>query len=144
LALFGASLLRDGTISRCLPFAWHRVHKIVGAEALLGRVISGVRAKVVVLRQRLEGLQPEVVADVVLEFGRQFLALAEVWSMLDGLDRFGHLDQKPLVVPRPSPPGPSCMLGSTVMPEAYEEGGPVVGLVTSASFLLAFILSRLE
>ena len=36
------------------------------------------------------------------------------------------------------------MLASTMMPEAYEEGGEVVGLVTSAGFLLAFILSRLE
>ncbi len=31
-----------------------------------------------------------------------------------------------------------------LMDEAYEEGGEVVGLVTSAGFLLAFILSRLE
>ena len=36
------------------------------------------------------------------------------------------------------------MLASTMMPEAYEEGGEVVGIVTSAGFLLAFILSRLE
>ena len=36
------------------------------------------------------------------------------------------------------------MLASTMMPEAYEEGGEVVGLVTSAGFLLAFVLSRLE
>lgn len=36
------------------------------------------------------------------------------------------------------------MLASTMMPEAYEEGGPVVGLVTAVGFLLAFILSQLE
>ena len=36
------------------------------------------------------------------------------------------------------------MLASTMMPEAYEEGGDVVGIVTSIGFLLAFILSRLE
>ncbi|MGI8865595.1 MAG: ZIP family zinc transporter, partial [Rubrobacteraceae bacterium] len=36
------------------------------------------------------------------------------------------------------------MLASTMMPEAYEEGGEVVGLVTTVGFLLAFILSRLE
>ena len=36
------------------------------------------------------------------------------------------------------------MLASTMMPEAYEEGGDVVGIATSAGFLLAFILSRLE
>ena len=35
------------------------------------------------------------------------------------------------------------MLASTMMPEAYEEGGPVVGLVTAAGFLLSFILSHL-
>jgi ZIP family zinc transporter len=29
------------------------------------------------------------------------------------------------------------MLASTMMPEAYEEGGAVVGLVTSVGFLLA-------
>jgi ZIP family zinc transporter len=36
------------------------------------------------------------------------------------------------------------MLASTMMPEAYEEGGDVVGVVTSVGFLLAFVLSRLE
>ena len=36
------------------------------------------------------------------------------------------------------------MLASTMMPEAYEEGGDIVGIVTSIGFLLAFILSRLE
>ena len=34
------------------------------------------------------------------------------------------------------------MLASTMMPEAYEEGGPVVGIVTTVGFLLAFFLSR--
>ena len=34
------------------------------------------------------------------------------------------------------------MLASTMMPEAYEEGGPVVGVVTTLGFLLAFVLSR--
>jgi ZIP family zinc transporter len=36
------------------------------------------------------------------------------------------------------------MLASTMMPEAYEEGGTVVGLVTVIGFLVAFVLSRLE
>jgi ZIP family zinc transporter len=36
------------------------------------------------------------------------------------------------------------MLSSTMMPEAYESGGAVVGLITSAGFLLAFILSHLQ
>lgn len=36
------------------------------------------------------------------------------------------------------------MLASTMMPEAYEEGGSVVGLVTTAGFLAAFVLSQLE
>lgn len=36
------------------------------------------------------------------------------------------------------------MLASTMMPEAYEEGGAVVGLVTTLGFLAAFLLSRLE
>jgi ZIP family zinc transporter len=36
------------------------------------------------------------------------------------------------------------MLASTMMPEAYEEGGEVVGLVTAAGFLLTFVLSHLE
>ena len=35
------------------------------------------------------------------------------------------------------------MLASTMMPEAYEEGGPVVGLVTAVGFLLSFVLSHL-
>jgi ZIP family zinc transporter len=36
------------------------------------------------------------------------------------------------------------MLASTMMPEAYEEGGDIVGLVTVAGFLFSFILSHLE
>jgi zinc transporter, ZIP family len=36
------------------------------------------------------------------------------------------------------------MLASTMMPEAYEEGGEVVGLVTAVGFLLSFVLSHLE
>ena len=36
------------------------------------------------------------------------------------------------------------MLASTMLPEAYEEGGAVVGLVTTVGFLVAFILSHLE
>ena len=36
------------------------------------------------------------------------------------------------------------MLASTMMPEAYEEEGAVVGVVTTAGFLVAFIFSRLE
>jgi ZIP family zinc transporter len=36
------------------------------------------------------------------------------------------------------------MLASTMMPEAYEEGGPFVGLVTVVGFLLSFVLSHLE
>ena len=36
------------------------------------------------------------------------------------------------------------MLASTMMPEAYEEGGSVVGVVTTVGFLVAFILSHLE
>jgi ZIP family zinc transporter len=35
------------------------------------------------------------------------------------------------------------MLASTMMPEAYEEGGSVVGLATAAGFLLSFVLSHL-
>ena len=36
------------------------------------------------------------------------------------------------------------MLASTMFPEAYEEGGHVVGVVTTTGFLVAFVLSRLE
>jgi len=36
------------------------------------------------------------------------------------------------------------MLASTMMSEAYEEGGEVVGVVTAVGFLVAFVLSRLE
>jgi ZIP family zinc transporter len=37
-----------------------------------------------------------------------------------------------------------AMLASTMMPEAYEEGGDIVGLVTAIGFLVAFVLSKLE
>jgi ZIP family zinc transporter len=36
------------------------------------------------------------------------------------------------------------MLASTMMPEAYDEGGQLVGLVTVVGFLLSFVLSHLE
>jgi len=36
------------------------------------------------------------------------------------------------------------MLASTMLPEAYEEGGAVVGVVTTVGFLVAFVLSHLE
>lgn len=36
-----------------------------------------------------------------------------------------------------------AMLASTMMPEAYAEGGAVVGLVTAFGFLLSFVLDRL-
>ena len=36
------------------------------------------------------------------------------------------------------------MLASTMLPEAYEEGGAVVGVVTTVGFLVAFLLSHLE
>jgi zinc transporter, ZIP family len=36
------------------------------------------------------------------------------------------------------------MLASTMMPEAYDEGGEFVGLVTVVGFLLSFVLSHLE
>lgn len=36
------------------------------------------------------------------------------------------------------------MLASTMMPEAYEEGGHIVGILTTLGFLTAFVLSRLE
>jgi zinc transporter, ZIP family len=36
------------------------------------------------------------------------------------------------------------MLASTMLPEAYEEGGAVVGVVTTVGFLAAFMLSHLE
>jgi ZIP family zinc transporter len=36
------------------------------------------------------------------------------------------------------------MLASTMMPEAYDEGGQLVGLVTAVGFLLSFVLSHLE
>ena len=35
------------------------------------------------------------------------------------------------------------MLASTMLPQAAREGGPVVGLVTSAGFLAAVLLDRL-
>jgi ZIP family zinc transporter len=35
------------------------------------------------------------------------------------------------------------MLTSAMLPEAYEEGGAVIGLVTAVGRLVAFILSHL-
>ncbi len=36
------------------------------------------------------------------------------------------------------------MLASTMMPEAFEEGGATVGIITTFGFLVAFVLSKLE
>ena len=35
------------------------------------------------------------------------------------------------------------MFASTMVPQAYEEGGPAVGVVTTIGFLPAFVLTRL-
>lgn len=35
------------------------------------------------------------------------------------------------------------MLADTMMPEAYERGGPTIGLVTALGFTLSFLLSRI-
>lgn len=37
-----------------------------------------------------------------------------------------------------------AMLASTMMPEAYEEGGPFVGVLTALGFLVAFALGKLD
>lgn len=37
-----------------------------------------------------------------------------------------------------------AMLASSVFPEAFKDGGPMVGLLTSVGFLIAFFLSKLE
>ena len=36
------------------------------------------------------------------------------------------------------------MLADTMMPEAFEHGGKLVGLITTLGFVLAFALSTLE
>ena len=36
------------------------------------------------------------------------------------------------------------MLADTMMPEAFENGGPVVGLFTTMGFALAFLIATLE
>lgn len=36
------------------------------------------------------------------------------------------------------------MLASTMMPEAFQEGGAIVGLITTGGFLLSFVLSKLQ
>ncbi len=36
-----------------------------------------------------------------------------------------------------------AMLADTIMPEAYEDGGPIIGLVTVVGFILAFILTKI-
>lgn len=35
-----------------------------------------------------------------------------------------------------------AMISDTMIPEAYEEGGPIIGLLTVAGFLVSFVLSR--
>jgi hypothetical protein len=35
------------------------------------------------------------------------------------------------------------MVSSVMMPEAYEDGGPAVGLATIAGFLISFLFSLL-
>lgn len=36
-----------------------------------------------------------------------------------------------------------AMLADTIMPEAYEDGGPIIGFVTVIGFILAFILTKI-
>lgn len=71
-----------------------------------------------------------VVSAVAALFGYLFLAGAsgEVVAVIQSFAAGGIL----------------TMLASTMLPEAYEEGGAVVGVVTTIGFLAAFMLSHME
>lgn len=122
----GASLIGGGSVSAAMVAAVFLSNVPEGLSAASGMKKAGHSASYIL------GLWTTVtvVSALAALFGYLFLAGASV-SIIATIQAFaaGAI---------------LTMLASTMMPEAYEEGGAVVGVITTVGFLVAFVLTRLE
>lgn len=122
----GVSLIGGGAVSAAMVAAVFLSNVPEGLSAAAGMKKAGHSAAYIL------GLWGSVVvvSAVAALFGYLFLAGAsgEVVAVIQSFAAGGIL----------------TMLASTMLPEAYEEGGAVVGVVTTIGFLAAFMLSHVE
>ena len=122
----GVSLIGGGAVSAAMVAAVFLSNVPEGLSAAAGMKKAGHSAAYIL------GLWGSVVmvSAVAALFGYLFLAGAsgEVVAVIQSFAAGGIL----------------TMLASTKLPEAYEEGGAVVGVVTTIGFLAAFMLSHME
>ena len=122
----GVSLIGGGAVSAAMVAAVFLSNVPEGLSAAAGMKKAGHSAAYIL------GLWGSVVmvSAVAALFGYLFLAGAsgEVVAVIQSFAAGGIL----------------TMLASTMLPEAYEEGGAVVGVVTTVGFFVAFVLSHLE
>ncbi len=122
----GVSLIGGGAVSAAMVGAVFLSNVPEGLSAAAGMKKSGHSAAYIL------GLWGSVVvvSAVAALFGYLFLAGAsgETVAIIQSFAAGGIL----------------TMLASTMLPEAYEAGGAVVGVVTAVGFLAAFMLSHLE
>lgn len=122
----GVSLIGGGAVSAAMVAAVFLSNVPEGLSAAAGMKKAGHSAAYIL------GMWGSVVmvSAVAALFGYLFLAGAsgEVVAVIQSFAAGGIL----------------TMLASTMLPEAYEEGGAVVGVVTTIGFLAAFMLSHVE
>jgi ZIP family zinc transporter len=122
----GVSLIGGGAVSAAMGAVVFLSNVPEGLSAAAGMKKAGHSAAYIL------GLWGSVamVSAVAALFGYLFLAGAsgEVVAVIQSFAAGGIL----------------TMLASTMLPEAYEEGGAVVGVVTTIGFLAAFMLSHME
>ena len=122
----GVSLIGGGAVSAAMVAAVFLSNVPEGLSAAAGMKKAGHSVAYIL------GLWGSVVmvSAVAALFGYLFLAGAsgEVVAVIQSFAAGGIL----------------TMLASTMLPEAYEAGGAVVGVVTTIGFLAAFMLSHLE
>lgn len=122
----GVSLIAGGAVSAAMVAAVFLSNVPEGLSAAAGMKKAGHSAAYIL------GLWGSVVvvSAVAALFGYLFLAGAsgEVVAVIQSFAAGGIL----------------TMLASTMLPEAYEEGGAVVGVVTTIGFLAVFMLSHME
>jgi ZIP family zinc transporter len=123
----------------------------IGISLLGGGTISAALVAAVFLSNIPEGLSS---AAGMKQSGRSTAHILGLWgsvtlaSALAALLGYFFLDGAPVdliaLIQSFAAGAILTMLASTMMPEAYDEGGQLVGLVTAVGFLLSFVLSHLE
>ena len=122
----------------------------IGISLIGGRSVSWVFVVAVFLSNVPEGLSA---AAGMKKAGHSTAYILGLWSSVVVVSAasalFGYLflagasGETVAVIQSFAAGGILTMLASTMLPEAYEEGGAVVGVVTTVGFLVAFTLSHL-